>query len=384
MARDTTDGATFARRQRRSYSPPVDVDEFWATVDRSLTDLDADDPEAAAEAQTAALRDELGALDVEQLLVFQQHLNEQSARANDWSVWAAGYLAAGGMSDDAFDYFRLWLVMQGREAFERVLGDPDQLAELSWDDEGAAFDVGETFGYLVAEVLADRTVDPGEALVSATAAGEPAGEAFDEDDDDWFAATFPRLWQRTRLDIDEPGSPPEPQRISPARVGAFVDRTPSARAPRQVEPIPVLRAALLYEVGEIREQDRPMLAAHWLAEGVGGDAVLELASLRGHEPEVNELWTLALAELGVTLPVTRGRQGAAWAAQRVIDGERDVFWLADFLGSRSARSDDPELREVARQLRVAVLSGRPTQASVEALAAGDLSAALAQLGRGQG
>jgi hypothetical protein len=357
----------------------VDVDEFWATVDASRTDVDADDPEAAAEGQVAALREELRALDVKQLLVFQRQLNEQSARANDWRVWAAGYLAAGGMSDDAFDYFRLWLVMQGRQAFERVLGDPDQLADLSWDEEGAAFDVGETLGYLVAEVLVDRGVNPGEALVTATGAGEPAGEPFDEDDDEWFAASFPRLWERTRLIIAEPDSAPEPQRIGQADVVAFVDRTTHAKAPGQVERLPALRAALLYEVGEIREQDRPMLAAHWLAEGLGGEAVLELASLGGNEPEVNELWTLALAELGVTLPVTRGREGAAWAAQRVLDGERDMFWLADFLRSRSAGSGDPALDQLARDLYVAVLNGRPTHASVEALAGDDPTRALAEL-----
>jgi hypothetical protein len=284
------------------------------------------------------------------------------------------------MSDDAFEYFRLWLVLQGREAFDRVLRDADRLADLHWDDAGGAFDVGESFGYLVAEVLEDRGVDPGEALVSATAAGEPTGEPFDEDDDEWFTATFPGLWQRASPTIDEPERTADPRRISQADVVAFVDRTTHPRAPQQVQPMPALRAALLYEVGEIREQDRPMLAAHWLAEGLGGDAVLELASLRGNEAEVNELWTLALAELGVALPVTLGRQGAVWAAQRVLDGERDTFWLAAFLRPRSSRvGDDPDLVQLGRDLYVAVLEGRSVRKTVEALARDDLSGALRQL-----
>ncbi|WP_316741602.1 DUF4240 domain-containing protein [Streptomyces sp. MK7] len=36
----------------------------------------------------------------------------------------------GGCSDAGFDYFRGWLIARGREAFERVVADPDALAEV--------------------------------------------------------------------------------------------------------------------------------------------------------------------------------------------------------------------------------------------------------------
>ncbi|MFF4153768.1 DUF4240 domain-containing protein [Streptomyces sp. NPDC001651] len=45
-------------------------------------------------------------------------------------LWAAAYLINGGCSDDGFDYFRGWLIAQGREVFERAIADPDTLAEL--------------------------------------------------------------------------------------------------------------------------------------------------------------------------------------------------------------------------------------------------------------
>ena len=173
---------------------------FWALVGASREGLDPADPEAAVEEQVAALRTVLTALSDRELLLFQERLNEQAARANDWSIWAAGYLAAGGMSDDAFDYFRLWLVLQGRTAFERLLAEPDELAGLRWDAAGAAFDAAEAGGYLVAELLAERGVDPGDALVAAWAAGELGGRPFDEDDADWFAATYPRLMERVEAE----------------------------------------------------------------------------------------------------------------------------------------------------------------------------------------
>jgi hypothetical protein len=46
-------------------------------------------------------------------------------------LWAAAYLVNGGCSDDGFEYFRGWLIMQGREVYERVVADPDALAGLA-------------------------------------------------------------------------------------------------------------------------------------------------------------------------------------------------------------------------------------------------------------
>jgi hypothetical protein len=43
----------------------------------------------------------------------------------------AAYLVNGGCSDDGFEYFRGWLIMQGREVYERVVADPDVLAGLA-------------------------------------------------------------------------------------------------------------------------------------------------------------------------------------------------------------------------------------------------------------
>jgi Protein of unknown function (DUF4240) len=46
-------------------------------------------------------------------------------------LWAAAYLVNGGCSDDGFEYFRGWLITQGREVYEQVVADPDSLAGLA-------------------------------------------------------------------------------------------------------------------------------------------------------------------------------------------------------------------------------------------------------------
>ncbi|MFF5157927.1 DUF4240 domain-containing protein [Streptomyces sp. NPDC000348] len=45
------------------------------------------------------------------------------------SVRCRNQVACSG-SDDGFDCFRGWLIAQGREAFERMVTDPDALAEM--------------------------------------------------------------------------------------------------------------------------------------------------------------------------------------------------------------------------------------------------------------
>jgi hypothetical protein len=47
------------------------------------------------------------------------------------SLWAAAYRINGDCSDDGFDYFRDWLITQGRDMFEAAVADPDALADNS-------------------------------------------------------------------------------------------------------------------------------------------------------------------------------------------------------------------------------------------------------------
>jgi uncharacterized protein DUF4240 len=64
---------------------------------------------------------------------FEVELDRLLAESYRWDLWAAAYLINGGCSDDGFDYFRGWLVAQGRASWEAALADPDSLADLVAD-----------------------------------------------------------------------------------------------------------------------------------------------------------------------------------------------------------------------------------------------------------
>jgi predicted DNA-binding WGR domain protein len=66
-------------------------------------------------------------------------LMQESYRAD---LWGAAYIINGGCSDDGFDYFRGWLILQGEKAFCEALRNPDSLASRvrrSWEIEGEFF-----------------------------------------------------------------------------------------------------------------------------------------------------------------------------------------------------------------------------------------------------
>ena len=120
-------------------------------------------------------------------LELQSSLMEQSYT---WELWGAAYVANGGCSDDGFDYFRGWLLAQGRAAFERALSEPDSIADLVEEQEEAEYE-----DMIGAAVLAYKDV------TGAYPDGPPVmlpnlGESWDFDDADEMRRRYPRLWAK--------------------------------------------------------------------------------------------------------------------------------------------------------------------------------------------
>jgi hypothetical protein len=181
----------------------VDTNSFWELVGDTRREAAAAGAQSVVEEHIGTLTAELEELSDDEVTGFYRELRSARARANDWNLWAAAYLALGGASDDSFLDFRNWLISHGRETYERVLADPDSLADLTWDEDENDFGAAENWAYAALEVLEERGFDE-DALEEVDddgeddQFGEPSGEPFPEDDDEWFAARFPRLWAKHR------------------------------------------------------------------------------------------------------------------------------------------------------------------------------------------
>ncbi|MEH3076699.1 MAG: hypothetical protein PGN11_08440 [Quadrisphaera sp.] len=102
-------------------------------------------------------------------------------------------------------------------------------------------------------------------------------------------------------------------------------------------------AAALHELDVLDPRQRPLLAAHWVAQGLGGPVLSQLAGLHGDEREVADLWPPALQELGVDAHLVRTRRTALpWVMSQLKTGERDLPWVLHVLWPTRADTDEDD------------------------------------------
>jgi hypothetical protein len=155
-------------------------ERFWSVIDQARAG-------GSASASPERLSEILNRLSDDEILHFGHMFCEKICDLNKWRLWAAGYVIAGGMSDDSFHYFRSWIVGKGKNAFEMAMTDPDELGPLVDNNEVD----NELLEYVAVNILGQRGVeeDPRDRS-DRRADGEPTGEPFEEDT---VAAAFPKL-----------------------------------------------------------------------------------------------------------------------------------------------------------------------------------------------
>jgi len=161
------------------------VDKFWKIVDRVNAASEGDMDE-----KCSLLKGELEKLSVEEVASFQSHFDDAMDRAYTWPLWAAAYIMNGGCSDDSFMDFRATLISMGQKTFEKVLADPESLADIGPED-GDEF-IYEGYQYAPAEVLEEIAPDQKFPRAKKRPA-EPSGERWDEDSVD---EVLPRLAEK--------------------------------------------------------------------------------------------------------------------------------------------------------------------------------------------
>ncbi|OKI65517.1 DUF4240 domain-containing protein [Micromonospora sp. CB01531] len=132
-------------------------------------------------------------------------------RAETWTVWAAGYRIMSGLcSADGFWYFLPWLVGLGRDSFDRVVADPDALADVPqvrrlaglkmdrWTDDD--WPEWEALNYVSRQAY-DTVTGENEGIIDALRAlhheypedPAPTGDEWDFDDEAEMGRRLPRL-----------------------------------------------------------------------------------------------------------------------------------------------------------------------------------------------
>ncbi len=79
-------------------------------------------------------------MESDEIIEFDRLLCQLLNESYTWELWGAAYIINDGCSDDGFDYFRAWLISQGREVFENANKNPDSLAGIEDLEENVEFE----------------------------------------------------------------------------------------------------------------------------------------------------------------------------------------------------------------------------------------------------
>ncbi|MEV0428916.1 DUF4240 domain-containing protein [Micromonospora sp. NPDC050495] len=166
------------------------TEDFWQLIESARAGAGGEP--AAVAARAVAL---LAERDPAEIIGYAEHQRRVLVASYKVDLWGAAYLINGGASDDGFEYFRGWLMTQGRAVFAGAVADPDSLAELP--QVRAAALSGEEFE------CEDMLVVAWEAYRKATAAELPAvrepvavpdlNDFWDFDDEEEARRRLPRL-----------------------------------------------------------------------------------------------------------------------------------------------------------------------------------------------
>ncbi|MEM7517465.1 MAG: DUF4240 domain-containing protein, partial [Planctomycetota bacterium] len=148
----------------------MDSEAFWTILDRVSR------ASKRPRERARSLQRELQSCTPEQIARFDHLFDERIEESYTWELWGAAYVIRGGCGDDGFEYFRNWLISEGRKVFEKALRDPDSLADLPRIEDAE----NEAFGYVAQEVYEELT--GGDFPPSRVArSSEPRGKEWEEE-----------------------------------------------------------------------------------------------------------------------------------------------------------------------------------------------------------
>lgn len=181
-----------SKPMRGSRENLMGEDKFWEIIQLSA----ADDPQD----QLDNLVDQLCEMTPDEIFGFDYQMDKHLEASYNPELWAAAYIVCGGCSDDAFDYFRAWLISKGRDVYENALENPDSLIDVFKEMDESDFPENEEILYATLDAYEEATGKDDFYEVLETF--EDNFQIFeielnwDEDDPKTLEAICPKLFER--------------------------------------------------------------------------------------------------------------------------------------------------------------------------------------------
>lgn len=167
--------------KRKPDRRKMDDDVFWELIEESRPGV-SNSTEHATQ-----LTEKLEAFQLRQIVNFHKILQEKITQLYSHDLWAVAYIVRNGCSDDAFEYFRAWVILQGKTAHESTLGDPEGIAPYIADNDPQC----EPLLYVADEAYENKKGEPLKLKPTATPA--LSGTPWDVSD---LPGRFPELCAR--------------------------------------------------------------------------------------------------------------------------------------------------------------------------------------------
>lgn len=161
----------------------MDEMKFWEIVQTAHDRSDGD-----MERKCDAIKTIIAELDKAEALAFSYLFDDMMDKAYSWPLWGAAYIINGGCGDDTFTDFRASLISRGQAVYEKVVSNPESLADESYDEEAWFY---EGYQYAVGDGVEAATgfVPPRHNLYPQS----PSGEEWTEEQ---VYQLFPKLSEK--------------------------------------------------------------------------------------------------------------------------------------------------------------------------------------------
>ncbi len=166
--------------------------EFWSLIERAKSKAEDTNNQIEILTELLASRTNEDIIEFGNIFWQLQHKSYQS------DLWAAAYIINGGCSDDGFEYFRGWLIAQGKDIFYNTMKDPQYLTRILKENE-----IGEVECEDMLSVAGDayinktgKSYDDFMAQITMPSY-QDIDLAWEEDD---LEKKYPRLWKKCNYD----------------------------------------------------------------------------------------------------------------------------------------------------------------------------------------